>query len=104
MRAMNQVPSKFQSIPAPTLAKVAVRVLAQPSSAGACERLWSAFANVQSIKRSRLTAERCNDLVFGYANMRLLRASERLSKRPKGTTIAWQCMEASDDDDDDDVQ
>jgi Protein of unknown function (DUF 659)/hAT family C-terminal dimerisation region len=56
----------------PTLRKVAMKVLAQVSSASACERNWSNFAFIHSKSRNRLLPERANDLVYVYANRRFI--------------------------------
>ena len=53
------------------LRKVAMRVLSKTSSASACERNWSAFAAVQTSKRTRLTSEHVNDLVYLRGNLRV---------------------------------
>ncbi len=55
----------------PALAAVAKRVTSMVSSAGACERNWSAYDFIHSKKRNKLTAQRANDLVFVFSNLRL---------------------------------
>jgi hypothetical protein len=82
---------------APTLKKVAVPVLAQPASSGACERLWSSYDHVVSLRRNSLSHERAEALVFGYSNMQLLRSVEAKRKRGTIDTIAWQCDAGSDE-------
>ena len=61
----------------PELQKVAVRVLAMVSGAGACERNWSAYDFVHSKKRNRLTPERAEDLVYTFTNMRLSKKAQK---------------------------
>ena len=56
---------------APFLAKLAARLTACVSSAGASERVWSSYDFIQSAKRKRLTAARANDLVYVFCNMQL---------------------------------
>lgn len=56
---------------APDIAIVAVRLLAQPAAAVACERNWSTFDFIHSRRRNCLTAQRASDLVFVHSNMRL---------------------------------
>ena len=71
----------------PELQKVAVRVLAMVSSAGACERNWSAYDFVHSKKRNRLDPARAGDLVYVFTNMRLrkkARKSEAFADWNKG--------------------
>lgn len=57
----------------PQLQKVAIKVLAQCSSACSCERNWSSYGFIHSKSRNRLRASRARDLVFVFSNLRLLR-------------------------------
>lgn len=59
------------------LQKVAVRVLAMVSGAGACERNWSAYDFVHSKKRNRLDPDRAEDLVYVFTNMRLHKKAQK---------------------------
>ena len=61
----------------PELPKVAIRVTAMVSSAGACERVWSAFDFVHSKKRNRLDPDRAQDLVYVFTNKRLQRRAAK---------------------------
>ena len=61
----------------PELQKVAIRVTAMVSSAGACERVWSAFDFVHSKKRNRLDPDRAQDLVYVITNKRLQRRAAK---------------------------
>jgi len=72
------------------LRTVAMRVLSKTSSASACERNWSAFAAVQTSKRTRLTSEHVNDLVY-------LRANLRLQQKRVDTNFAQSVAEWMDD-------
>jgi hAT family C-terminal dimerisation region len=54
------------------LQKVAVRVLAQVSSASACERNWSTYDYIHNKKRNKLKPSRARDLVYVFTNQRLL--------------------------------
>ena len=56
----------------PALAAVAKRVTSMVSSAGACERNWSAYDFIHSKKRNKLTAQKANDSVFIFSNLRLM--------------------------------
>ena len=56
----------------PFLAEIAKKITCLISSAGACERVWSAYRFIHSTKRNKLTAERANDLVYVYSNMILI--------------------------------
>lgn len=55
----------------PTLQRLAVRLTAAVSSAGASERSWSAYGFIHSRKRNKLTKERAEDLVYVFTNLRL---------------------------------
>jgi hypothetical protein len=61
----------------PELQKVAVRVLAMVSSAGACERNWSAYDFVHPKKRHYLDRVRARDLVYVFTNVRLHKKSQK---------------------------
>ena len=56
----------------PTLQRLAMAVLAQPSSACACERNWSTYEFIHSKKRNSLSAKRAEDLVYTFTNRRML--------------------------------
>lgn len=56
----------------PNLQRLAMKVLAQPSAACACERNWSTFDFIHSKKRNRLNPQRARDLVYVFSNRRLL--------------------------------
>lgn len=58
---------------APELQKVAIRVLAQPVSACACERNWSTFSFIHNKRRNRLTQKRASALVYVFSNLRILK-------------------------------
>lgn len=60
----------------PELQKVAVRLLAQVSSACSCERAWSAYDFIHNKRRNRLTPARARDLVFVFTNGRLAEKME----------------------------
>ena len=66
----------------PELQKVAVRVSAMISGAGACERSWSAYDFVHSKKRNRLDPARAGDLVYVFTNKRLHKKAQKLEPFP----------------------
>ena len=78
----------------PELQKVAIRVTAMVSSAGACERIWSAFDFVHSKKRNRLDTDRAQDLVYVFTNKRLQR---RAAKSRGISRVARREEEAGED-------
>lgn len=55
----------------PHLQKLAIKVLAQPTAAVACERSWSTYKFIHSTVRNRLQPKRANDLVFIFSNLRI---------------------------------
>ena len=59
-------------INAPILQKVALKLLAQPCSSSCCERNWSTYSFIHSLKRNKMTPHRAEDLVFVHSNLRLL--------------------------------
>ena len=66
----------------PELQKVAVRVSAMISGAGACERNWSAYDFVHSKKRNRLDPARAGDLVYVFTNRRLHKKAQKSEPFP----------------------
>ncbi|XP_031744989.1 uncharacterized protein LOC116405209 [Cucumis sativus] len=72
---------------APMLQKIAFKVLGQPSSSSCCERNWSTYSFINSIKRNKMTPQRAEDLVFIHSNLRLL--SRKTPEYSKGKTKAW---------------
>jgi Protein of unknown function (DUF 659)/hAT family C-terminal dimerisation region/BED zinc finger len=56
-----------------SLSAVAIQILSLPASAASCERNWSAFGNIHTAKRNRLTNDRASKLVYVYHNLQLLK-------------------------------
>ncbi|KAK7386773.1 hypothetical protein VNO78_27109 [Psophocarpus tetragonolobus] len=56
---------------APSLQKLAIRILSQTCSASGCEQNWSIFEHIHSSKRNRLEHQKLSDLVFVRYNLRL---------------------------------
>ncbi|CAM8948874.1 unnamed protein product [Rhodiola kirilowii] len=67
---------------APNLQKLAMKLLGQPCSSSCCERNWSTYKFITSLKRNKITPQRDEDLVFVHNNLRLL--SRREDKYKKG--------------------
>ncbi|MCO5601630.1 hypothetical protein L7F22_055753 [Adiantum nelumboides] len=59
------------------LQRIAMRVLSQDCSSGACERNWSLFAAIHTKKRNCLTPAQLKRLVFVNSNLKLLRKREK---------------------------
>ncbi|GAU21482.1 hypothetical protein TSUD_242050 [Trifolium subterraneum] len=54
---------------APTLRKLAIRILGQTSSSSGCEKNWSIFERIHTKRRNRLEHQRLNDLVYVAYNL-----------------------------------
>ena len=57
----------------PELQRVAMDILSLVAGACSCERNWSAFEFIHSKKRNKLSAAKCEELVYIFTNLRLLR-------------------------------
>jgi hypothetical protein len=73
---------------APLLMNLAMKLLNQPASSSCCERNWSTYSFIHSVKRNALTPTRAEDLVFVHSNMRHL--SRRTEACKKGETRMWE--------------
>ncbi|XP_022843120.1 uncharacterized protein LOC111366639 [Olea europaea var. sylvestris] len=71
----------------PLLQSLAFKLLSQPASSSCCERNWSTYSLIQSIKRNKLATSRAEDLVFIHCNLRLLSRKEEEYK--DGPTKYW---------------
>uniref|UniRef100_A0A803L3Q9 DUF659 domain-containing protein n=1 Tax=Chenopodium quinoa TaxID=63459 RepID=A0A803L3Q9_CHEQI len=56
----------------PIIHALALRVLGQPTSSSCCERNWSTYNFIHSLRRNNLTRQRAEDLVYIHNNLRLL--------------------------------
>lgn len=72
---------------APELRALALKLLGQPSSSYCCERNWSTYGFIHSMKRNKMTPQRAEDLVFVHTNLRLL--SRKSEKYHHGPTRMW---------------
>ncbi|MCO5563502.1 hypothetical protein L7F22_017145 [Adiantum nelumboides] len=64
----------------PNLSRIALRILSQDCSAGACERNWSAYSLIHTKIRNRLSTTQLEKLVYCRANMRLVRSYHSLGQ------------------------
>ncbi|KAH1241478.1 hypothetical protein GmHk_07G019060 [Glycine max] len=71
----------------PILQKVALKLLVQPCSSSCCERNWSTYSFIHSLKRNKMDPKRAEDLVFVHSNLRILSRKEEGHK--KGETRLW---------------
>ena len=79
----------------PTLQELAIKVLAQVSSACACERNWSDYDFIHSKKRNCLGSKRAEDLVYVFTNRRLL--SNVMTIGYQEEAVPWADDEDSDE-------
>ncbi|KAM1251476.1 hypothetical protein ACFX13_040431 [Malus domestica] len=56
---------------APTVRKLAIKILSQTASSSACERNWSTFALIHTKQRNKLAHSSLEKLVYCYYNMKL---------------------------------
>ena len=56
----------------PILQKLALRVISQVTSSSCCERNWSTYGNLYSVKKSRLEQSRAKSMVYVHSNLRLI--------------------------------
>ena len=63
----------------PTLQKVALRVLAQDCSSGACERNWSSYSLIHTKIRNKLSTRQLERLVYCRSNLRMIRAMHNMT-------------------------
>jgi hypothetical protein len=66
---------------------LAMKLLSQPASSSCCERNWSTYSFIHSVKRNALTPARAEDLVFVHSNLRHL--SRRTKSYKTGETKMW---------------
>lgn len=71
----------------PMLQSLALKLLSQPCSSSCCERNWSTYSFIHSMRRNKMTPQRCEDLVFVHSNIRLL--SRRMPIYTQGDTKLW---------------
>ena len=72
---------------APMLQSIALKFLEQPCSSSCCERNWSIYNFIHSMKRNKLTPQRAKDLVYVRNNLRLL--SRRSPNYNEGESKMW---------------
>ncbi|KAG5544627.1 hypothetical protein RHGRI_017158 [Rhododendron griersonianum] len=72
---------------APILQTLALKILTQPSSSSCCERNWSTYSFIHSLRRNKMTPQWAKDLVYIHSNLRLL--SRRSPQYCSGATKIW---------------
>jgi hypothetical protein len=66
----------------PELQHFACKILAQVQCASACERNWSSYGFVHSVRRNKLGTQKAADLVYVFTNMRLRDRVTSLATEP----------------------
>ncbi|CAH1422661.1 unnamed protein product [Lactuca virosa] len=61
----------------PRLTKIAMRILSLTSSSSGCERNWSTYEGVHTMKRNRLETRKLNNLVYVQFNANLMEKTKR---------------------------
>ena len=56
----------------PPLQQLAMRLLSQVTSSSCCERNWSTYGNLYSVKKSRLEQSRAKTMVYVHTNLCLI--------------------------------
>ncbi|XP_020247901.1 uncharacterized protein LOC109825460 [Asparagus officinalis] len=72
---------------APKLQALAIKLLGQPCSSSCCERNWSTYDFIHSLKRNKLTPTRAEDFVYVHTNLRLL--SRNSEEYMEGESRMW---------------
>ena len=71
----------------PLLQQLAMRILSQVTSSSCCERNWSTYGNLYSLKKSRLEQSRAETMVYVHSNLRLI--YRKRQEWMKGKTKMW---------------
>jgi hypothetical protein len=71
----------------PPLQEFAMRILSQVTSSSCCERNWSTYGNLYSLKKSRLEQSRAESMVYVQTNLRLI--YRQREEWLKGKTKMW---------------
>ncbi|KAH7557045.1 hypothetical protein JRO89_XS11G0035900 [Xanthoceras sorbifolium] len=77
----------FHGTSTPTLQSIAFKLLGQPCSSSCCERNWSTYNFIHSMRRNKMTPQRAEDLVYVHTNLRLL--SRRSPTYNEGPSQQW---------------
>ena len=64
-----------------------MKLLGQPSSSSCCERNWSTYSFIHSVRRNKILPSRAEDLVYVHNNLRLL--SRKSPQYLLGVTRLW---------------
>ncbi|KAF7807437.1 uncharacterized protein G2W53_039598 [Senna tora] len=72
---------------APIFQKIALKLLGKPCSSSCCERNWSAYSFIHSLRRNKMKPTRAENLVCVHTNLRLL--SRKSPQYKKGESSMW---------------
>ena len=64
-----------------------MRIISQVTSSSSCERNWSTYDNLYSLKKSRLEQSRAETMVYVHTNLRLI--YWKREEWVKGKTRMW---------------
>eukprot|EP00253_Pinus_taeda_P027241 PITA_27241 len=71
----------------PSLQQLAMSLLSQVTSSSCCERNWSTYENLYSVKKSRFEQSRAKTMVYVHTNLRLI--YRQREEWLKGKTKMW---------------
>jgi hypothetical protein len=74
----------------PPLQELAMRILSQVTSSSCCERNWSTYGNLYSLKKSRLEQSRAESMVYVHTNLHLI--YRQREEWLKGKTKMWDAF------------
>ncbi|XP_074381164.1 uncharacterized protein LOC141722833 [Apium graveolens] len=74
-------------VSATNIQEIALKLLGQPCSSSCCERNWSTYSFIHSVRRNKILPTRAEDLVYVHTNLRLL--SRKSDLYLKGETKLW---------------
>ncbi|XP_074323848.1 uncharacterized protein LOC141660758 [Apium graveolens] len=77
----------IHGVSAPNIQKIALKLLGQPCSSSCCERNWSTYSFIHSIRRNKILQIRVENLVYVHNNLRLL--SRKSDAYLTGETKLW---------------
>ena len=71
----------------PMLQSIAFKLLGQPCSSSCCERNWSTYDFIHSLRRNKIAPKHAEDLVYVHTNLWLL--SRNKEEYGKGKSKKW---------------
>jgi len=68
---------------ATALQKITLKLVGQPCCSSCCERNWSSYSFIHSLKKNKMTPKRAEDLVYVYSNLHFLSINSSKYKEDK---------------------